>query len=53
MLELLLYTTLSCADADAIVFRIQKHKNLNAEWRLELVETVKEFTPECPWDAND
>ena len=53
MLELLLYTTLSCADADAIVFRIQKHKNLNAEWRLELVETVKEFTPECSWDAND
>ena len=53
MLDLLLYTTLSCADADAIVLRIQKHKNLNAEWRLELVETVKEFTPECPWDAND
>ena len=53
MINLLLYTTLSCADADAIVLRIQKHKNLNAEWRLELVETVKEFTPECPWDAND
>ena len=53
MINLLLYTTLSCADADAIVLRIQKHKNLNTEWRLELVETVKEFTPECPWDAND
>ena len=53
MLELLLYTTLSCADADAVVLRIQKQKTLNAEWKLELVETVKEFTPECPWDAND
>ena len=54
MLELLLYSSLSCPDADAIIFRINKHENLNAEWKVELVETVKESTPDCyPWDAND
>ena len=53
MIDFLLYSTLSCPDADAIILRIESHKNLNAEWKLELVETVKESVPECPWDAND
>ena len=53
MIELLLYSGIACADADAIVLRIQKHETLKPEWKLELVETVKEATPECPWDAND
>jgi hypothetical protein len=54
MLELLLYSSLSCPDADAIILRINKHENLNAEWKVELIETVKESTPDCyPWDAND
>ena len=53
MIDLLLYSGIACADADAIILRIESHKNLNAEWKLELVETVKESTPECPWDAND
>ena len=53
MIELLLYSVLSCPDADAIVLRIQKHESLKPEWKLELVETVKESAPDCPWDAND
>ncbi len=53
MIELLLYSGIVCADADAIVLRIQKHETLKPEWKLELVETVKESTPECLWDAND
>jgi hypothetical protein len=55
MVELLLSTTLSCADANAVVFRIKKHEHLDASWKLELVETIKEYTPECDfyWDAND
>ena len=53
MFELLLYSSISCPDADAMILRIQKHENLKAEWKLELVETVKESVPECPWDAND
>ena len=53
MIDLLLYSVLSCPDADAIILRIKQHETLKTEWKLELVETVKESTPECPWDAND
>ena len=54
MFEFLLYSSLSCPDADAIILRIEAHENLNADWKVELVETVKESVPECyPWDAND
>ena len=54
MFEFLLYSSLSCPDADAMILRIQKHENLKPEWKLELVETVKGSVPECyPWDAND
>ena len=55
MVELLLYSTLACQDADAIIFRIKKHQTLNAEWKLELVETIKDSVPQCEyyWDAND
>ena len=55
MIELLLYATMSCPDADAIMLRIQKHEHLDAEWKLELVETIKDYVPECEfhWDAND
>ena len=55
MFELLLSTTMSCADADLIMLRIEKHEHLNAEWKVELVETIKDYVPECNhyWDAND
>lgn len=53
MIDFLLYSGIACADADAIVLRIKQHETLKTEWKLELVETVKESTPECPWDAND
>ena len=55
MVELLLSATMACADADAMILRIEKHENLKAEWKLELVETIKDHTPECRyyWDAND
>ena len=55
MIELLLSTTMSCADADAIMLRIQKNEHLEAEWKLELVETLKDYVPHCDfyWDAND
>ena len=55
MFELLLSTTMACADADAVIFRIQKHEYLNPEYKLELVETIKDYVPECShyWDAND
>ena len=55
MIELLLSTTMTCADADVIMLRIKKHEHLEAEWKLELVETIKDYVPQCDfyWDAND
>ena len=53
MFDLLLYSGMICADADALVLRIQQQKHLEPEIRIELVETVKESVPECYWGAND
>ena len=56
MFDLLLYSGMLCADADALVFRIQKNTSeLSPRVVLELEETVKESVPECDyyWDAND
>ena len=53
MVEFLLYSSLLCEDADAIMLRIQKHDNMTKELKLELVDTIMEATPNCPWDAHD
>jgi len=53
MVDLLLYSTLACADADAIMLRMESYEDLPQQVRIELVETVKESTPHCYWDAND
>ncbi len=55
MLELLLYTNLSCTQADSVMFRISVNKYLEDELKLELIETIKDSAPECDfyWDAND
>ena len=56
MFDLLLYSGMLCADADALVLRIQKNRSeLSPKVVVELVETVKESVPECEfyWDAND
>jgi len=53
MLELLLYSSMACPDADALILRIRKHEHMKEEIKLELVETVKESVPECYWGAND
>ena len=47
--------SLTCPEADAIIFRIQKNSNLKDTVRIELVETVKDYTKGCEnyWDAND
>ena len=52
MVDFFLYTTLSCSDADSIVLRMRSNDDLNAQVRIELVEVLKESTPECPWDAK-
>ena len=53
MVEFLLYSSLLCEDADAIMLRIKKNEDMDKIVRLELVETIKDSTPHCPWDAND
>jgi len=56
MVELLLYSGMSCLGADELMFRIKLNKSeLPKEIVVELVETVKESVPECKfhWDAND
>ena len=53
MLELLFYSTLTCAQADAIMLKMRVNENISNAFKLELVETVKESVPECVWDAND
>jgi len=53
MLELLFYTSLTCAQTDAIILRMQTNENISDIVRVELVETMKESNPNCYWDAND
>lgn len=56
MIELLLYSSLTCAQADAIMFRMRTHENIPPEYKVELIEVMKESHPDCYWeywDAND
>jgi hypothetical protein len=53
MIEFLLYSSLTCQQADAIMLRMKANENLSNAFKVELVETVKDSTPECYWDAND
>ena len=53
MIELLLYSTMACADAEALMLKISMNRDLPPRVVVELVETVKESVPECKWDAND
>ena len=53
MIDFLLYSSLLCEDADAIMLRIKQQEDMNNNIKLELVDTIREATPHCPWDAND
>ena len=53
MIEFLLYSSISCSDADAIMLRARNHEGLSSQVKIELVEAIKESTPECYWDAHD
>ncbi len=53
MLDILLYTSLTCQQADSIMLRMKANEDLPLSLKVELVETMKEATPECYWDAND
>ncbi len=53
MFELLLYSSIHCADAKDMIRRVEASKGISQIIQSEVVETVKEATPECNWDAND
>tara|TARA_B100000902_G_scaffold173926_1_gene167811 strand:- start:34 stop:195 length:162 start_codon:yes stop_codon:yes gene_type:complete len=53
MVDLLLYSSLLCEDADAIMLRIKSNEDMNNVIKVELIDTIQEATPNCPWDAND
>ena len=55
MIELLLYSSLTCTQTDAIMLKIERNENLSSVLKVELVETLKESSPECEWywDAHD
>jgi hypothetical protein len=54
MIELLFYSSLTCTQADSIMLRMRTNENIPPEYKVELIEVMKESTPECyPWDAHD
>ena len=53
MLELLLYASTHCTDAVDLRNRVEANDSVDVIIRTEVIETVKEATPECNWDAND
>jgi len=53
MLELLLYASIACQDATEMIGRVKANEDMSKIIRTEIVETLKEATPHCNWDAND
>ena len=53
MIDLLLYSSIQCIDAKDMIQRINANKSVDVIIRTEVIETVKEATPECNWDAHD
>ena len=53
MIDLLLYASMSCQDAADMIGRVEAHEDMSKIVKTEIVETLKEATPHCKWDAND
>ena len=53
MIELLLYSGIACTDAADMIRRVRANDSVNKLIQTEVVETLKEATPACKWDAND
>jgi len=53
MIEFLLYANLNCTDAANIIGRVKADDGMSKIIRTEIVETIKDATPQCNWDAND
>ena len=53
MFDFLLYSGIVCTDAEDMIRRVEANDSVNKIIQTEVIETVKEATPECNWDAND
>ena len=53
MIDLLVYSGIACVDAAEMISRIEASNSVSRIIPTEVIETVKEATPECNWDAND
>ena len=53
MFDILLYTTLTCSQSNAIMLRMKQNENIPSEYKVELIEVMKESNPDCYWDAID
>ena len=43
---------MSCQDATDMIGRVKATESVNEIIKIEIVETVKEATPQCNWDAH-
>ncbi len=53
MFDLLLYASIHCEDASDLISRVRANDSVGQIIQTEVIETVKEATPECNWDEND
>ena len=55
MIDIFLYSSLSCIEAQAIADRVRKHPSMDAIVKTEIIEVIKEAAEDCTdlWDAND
>ena len=53
MIDLLLYASIACQDAADMIGRVKANEDMSKIVIAEIVETLKEATPQCNWDAND
>ena len=53
MIEFLLYASMSCEDATKMIGRVQKITYMSRDQVEEVIEVIRDSTPECSWDEND
>ena len=55
MIEFLLYSTLTCVQAEELISRVneyQQRTGMSQADMTELVETIKQSTPECSYEGS-
>ena len=51
MIELLLYSSLTCVQAESLISRVETYQQITEDISkrdaIEIIETIKQSTPEC------